>query len=145
MQTFHLFVTIAGLIIGIGAVTVIDIIGFLGRKSGYWSEAAIRVHKVTKPMIWIGMALVFLGAVLMKNQYLISAPEYNLWLQIMVVLIINGFFLSFFISHDLQHHESKGLASHILPKKMQNKILVSFGVSFVGWWSLVFLFINTLQ
>ena len=44
-----LFIFIAGFIIGLGAVTVIDIHGFLGRKSAYWTEATIRTHKVTKP------------------------------------------------------------------------------------------------
>jgi len=52
-----LFLFIAGFIIGLGAVTVIDLHGFLGRKSSYWTEATIRTHKVTKPLIWIGILL----------------------------------------------------------------------------------------
>jgi hypothetical protein len=31
------FLIISGYIIGLGAVTVIDILGFLGRKSSYWT------------------------------------------------------------------------------------------------------------
>ncbi|MDO8659167.1 MAG: hypothetical protein Q7K54_01055 [Candidatus Parcubacteria bacterium] len=50
-----LFVFISGFIVGLGAVTVIDIHGFLGRKSSYWTEATTRTHKVTKPMIWVGI------------------------------------------------------------------------------------------
>ena len=33
-----LFLLIAGFIIGLGAVTVIDLHGFLGRTSSYWTE-----------------------------------------------------------------------------------------------------------
>ncbi len=46
-----LFCLIAGFVIGLGAVTVVDIHGFLGRTSAYWTEATTRTHKVTKPMI----------------------------------------------------------------------------------------------
>jgi hypothetical protein len=54
-----LFTFIAGLIIGLGAVTVIDIHGFIARRSLYWTRATISAHKVTKPMIWVGT---FFGA-----------------------------------------------------------------------------------
>lgn len=60
-EVIGLFLFIAGFIIGLGAVTVIDIHGFLGRKSSYWTEATIRTHKVTKPLIWLGMSLAILG------------------------------------------------------------------------------------
>ena len=49
-----LFIFMSGFVIGLGAVTVIDIHGFLGRKSSYWTEATTRTHKVTKPLIWGG-------------------------------------------------------------------------------------------
>ena len=58
-----LFFILAGFIIGIGAVTVIDIHGLLGRKSAYWTEATIRTHKVTKPLIWLGTLLAWVGGV----------------------------------------------------------------------------------
>ena len=59
-----LFLFIAGFIIGLGAVTVIDLHGFLGRKSSYWTEATIRTHKITKPLIWIGIFLAILGGLI---------------------------------------------------------------------------------
>ncbi len=59
-----IFLFIAGFIIGLGAVTVIDLHGFLGRKSPYWTEATIRTHKITKPLIWAGMFLAILGGVI---------------------------------------------------------------------------------
>ncbi len=49
---------------GLGAVTVIDLHGFLGRTSSYWTEATIRTHKITKPLIWKGMFLAILGGII---------------------------------------------------------------------------------
>ncbi len=63
-----LFMFISGFIIGLGAVTVIDIHGFLGRKSSYWTEATTRTHKVTKPMIWVGIILAVIGGFILYRQ-----------------------------------------------------------------------------
>ena len=65
MYTLTLFILFAGFIIGLGAVTVIDLHGFLGRTSTYWTEATTRTHKVTKPLIWAGMFLVIIGGALL--------------------------------------------------------------------------------
>lgn len=56
-----LFLLLAGFVIGLGAVTVIDVHGFLGRRSSYWSEATTRTHKITKPLIWIGIVCAIIG------------------------------------------------------------------------------------
>jgi len=128
----------AGFVVGQGAVTVIDIHGFLGRKSSYWTEATIRSHKVTKPLIWIGMILAVVGAsVLYRNLPL----EGTVLLQacIAVVLVLNGCFLSFYISPKLLQRERAGLSRELLPMSMQIPITVSFAVSFAGWWSALFL------
>jgi len=138
-----LFLLIAGFIIGLGAVTVIDLHGFLGRKSSYWTVATTRTHKVTKPMIWIGIALSIIGA------YLWYVPEngfgdsFHIHLLVSFVLILNGLFLSFVVSPFLINKEKKGKDKELLPKSMQNKITLSFIVSFIGWWSLVLLFAYT--
>jgi hypothetical protein len=58
---FGLFIHLAGFVIGLGAVTVIDLHGFLGRKSPYWTEATTRTHKVTKPPYLVGNDLGNLG------------------------------------------------------------------------------------
>jgi hypothetical protein len=52
LDVIGLFTSIMGYIVGLGAVTVIDLHGFLGRKSAYWTEATTRTHKITKPLIW---------------------------------------------------------------------------------------------
>jgi len=128
-----LFLLIAGFVIGLGAVTVIDIHGFLGKKSSYWTEATTRTHKVTKPLIWVGIFLAILGGILyFKNEPFSGLPMY---LSIIaIVLVINGLFLSFSVSPYLLKKEKEGRASEILPESWQKKIIVSLIFSDLGWW-----------
>jgi len=73
MNPLFIFLTITGYIVGLGAVTVIDLHGFLGRTSSYWTEATTRTHKVTKPMIWMGTLLAFTGGLLFYySEYLVG-------------------------------------------------------------------------
>ncbi len=134
LDFFGLFIMLAGFVIGLGAVTVIDIHGFLGRKSAYWTEATTRTHKVTKPLIWIGTTLALIGGVIFyRNEVLAGAPLWHL--VIAVVLILNGCFLSFVVSPFLLKQEREGRATELLLTSLQRKITLSFIVSFLGWWS----------
>ncbi len=128
-----LFLLIAGFIIGLGAVTVIDIHGFLGRRSSYWTEATTRTHKVTKPMIWVGIALAIIGGFLFfKSRSFVGIPVY---LSIIVILLIlNGLFLSFKVSPYLIQKEREGRSSEILSWSWQKKIIVSLIFSDLLWW-----------
>jgi len=128
-----LFIFIAGFIIGLGAVTVIDIHGFLGRKSSYWTEATTRTHKVTKPLIWIGTMLAIIGGIIFYRDVPLSGiPMYHA--IIASVLILNGLFLSFYVSPFLLKKESEGKQGELLPASLQNKIIVSLIISDIGWW-----------
>lgn len=125
-----------GFIIGLGAVTVIDIHGFLGRKSHYWTESTIRSHKITKPMIWVGIFLVVVGEIIFfRNKEFVGIPQYLFFTTIL--LIINGIFLSFWVSPFLLAREREGKARELLPPLWQKKITISFLISFMGWWSSV--------
>lgn len=135
-----LFIFIAGFITGLGAVTVIDIHGFLGKKSSYWTEATIRTHRVTKPLIWIGIILATVGGFIFYSQNIITwIPLTHLF--ILVVLVINGIFLSFYISPRLLKRESEGKSREILSCDFQTYIYISFIISFIGWWSSVLLLV----
>ncbi|MBP6855063.1 MAG: hypothetical protein KBD26_01410 [Candidatus Pacebacteria bacterium] len=144
MEFISTFITLAGFIIGLGAVTVIDLHGFLGRKSPYWTEATIRTHKVTKPLIWIGILLVAIGTFISGVNELISSLDFAFRLGIIFLMILNGSFLSFVISPELLKREKEGRASEILPSTMQNKIVISFFVSFVLWWGLLAYIVNSI-
>jgi len=135
-----LFLFIAGFIIGLGAVTVIDMHGFLGRKSAYWTEATIRTHKVTKPLIWLGIFLAILGGLILYRDIGFSGVAL-IHAILAIMLIVNGTFLSFYVSPLLLKREKEGKAREILPDDLQKKIAASFVVSIIGWWGSLFLFV----
>ncbi|HRH30958.1 MAG TPA: hypothetical protein PK886_02760 [Candidatus Paceibacterota bacterium] len=134
-----IFIVFAGFIIGLGAVTVIDTLGFLGRKSVYWTETTIRAHKVTKPLIWIGMFVVVLGYALVLADGIITKGQFITSLLVMVIMILNGSYLSFYISPQLLKKEIEGRVTELLSSDLQKKITMSFLVSFISWWGLLLL------
>lgn len=141
MHTLSIFITIVGFVIGLGAVTVIDLHGFLGRRSGYWTEATIRTHKVTKPLIWIGMLLVIIGHMLLVS----SGIHIAMWkFIVMAIMILNGCFLSFVVSPELIRRERENRATEILSRNLQTKISISFVISFLSWWGLLVSFVFLL-
>jgi len=135
-----LFILITGFVIGLGAVTVIDWHGFLGRKSSYWTEATTRTHKVTKPMIWTGIVLAIVGGLIFyRGQVFAGVPLIHS--IIAMILIMNGYFLSFKVSPFLLKREKEGKPGDLLPRPWQNKIMVSMILSDIGWWGGLFLLV----
>lgn len=141
MEPIGLFLHLAGFVIGLGAVTVIDLHGFLGRRSSYWTEATTRTHKVTKPLIWIGMALAVAGGALWHGAW---TPVAASQAGIAAVLVLNGCFLTFGVSRFLLERERQGRAAELLPARWQAAIAVSFVVSFAGWWGALALTVLSL-
>jgi hypothetical protein len=126
------FLHLAGIIIALGAVTVIDTMGFISRKSKEWTQTTIKAHHVTKPLIW-------LGTIIMTATWLFLYSGQNpdiIKSVLILVLILNGSFLSFYISPRLDKLQGKKV---LLPPKLQISIVFSMLVSFFSWWSLVFL------
>jgi hypothetical protein len=133
-----LFLLLAGFVIGLGAVTVIDIHGFLGRTSHYWTEATTRTHKVTKPMIWTGIVLAVIGgAIFFRHEAFTGIPMYLA--VIAGVLVLNGLFLSFSVSPYLLEQEKLGRSAELLPASWQRKIMISLIFSDLGWWGALML------
>lgn len=128
-----LSIFISGFIIGLGAVTVIDIHGFLGRKSSYWTEATTRTHKVTKPMIWVGITLAIIGGfIFYRDSVFAGIPMWHAFMAL--GLVANGYFLSFKVSPFILKREKEGRSGELLPASWQNKIIVSLIVSDILWW-----------
>ncbi len=136
-----LFILFAGFIIGLGAVTVIDIHGFMGRKSAYWTEATTRTHKITKPLIWLGTILAIIGGSIFYKTLNVESNSMIVHAILAIILIINGVWLSFSVSPFLLAREKEGKQSELLPSDWQIKITLSFIVSFIGWWGSFALFI----
>ncbi|MCM2339317.1 MAG: hypothetical protein NDI62_02575 [Burkholderiales bacterium] len=133
LDFWGLFILISGFIIGLGAVTVIDIHGFLGRKSSYWTEATTRTHKVTKPMIWIGITLAIVGGfIFYHDSIFIGIPMLHAFMAL--GLILNGYFLSFKVSPFILQREKENRSGELLPSSWQKKITISLIISDILWW-----------
>ncbi len=140
LDVFGLFLFLSGFVVGLGAVTVIDIHGFLGRYSAYWTEATTRTHKVTKPLIWLGTFLGVVGGIIFYREQNFSGIPF-VHAMVACILILNGCFLSFSVSPYLLKREREGKAGELLPKEWQNKIALSLIVSDLGWWGSLFLLV----
>jgi hypothetical protein len=138
LDIFGLFLHLAGFVIGLGAVTVIDLHGFLGRKSPYWTEATTRTHKVTKPLIWLGLTLAIVGAAIFHRVHGWTTIV-QVQAVIALILVVNGLFLSFSVSPFMLQREKEGKSAEILPISWQQKITVAFIISFLGWWGCLLL------
>lgn len=139
-EKIGLFTHLAGFIVGLGATTVIDWHGFLATRSSYFTLATIRAHKITKPLIWLGVFLAIIGGIIFYRQR--GVWEFtNIQIFIALVLVLNGMFLSFWVSPNLIKREREGKDSEILPKRMQTAIATSMLLSFFGWWTEVILLI----
>lgn len=138
IDAIGLFLFLSGFVIGLGAVTVIDIHGFLGRKSSYWTEATTRTHKITKPMIWAGITLAIIGGLIFYRHQPFSGVVY-IHLIIASILVANGCFLSFKVSPMLLQREREGKSGELLPALWQKRIMAGLITSDIGWWSGLFL------
>lgn len=129
------FFHIAGIIIALGAVTVIDYLGFISRKNKKLTQTTISAHHITKPLIWIGTILVTITwIIILINETFTNINTIKT--IILIILILNGSFLSFYISPRLDELKNKNI---LLPKPLQNKIKISMIISFIFWWSFVIL------
>lgn len=136
--------TMLGFIVGLGAVIVIDICGALGTRWTYWTQTAIRVHKVTKPLIWTGMVLLVVGYGFMWRGAVLRYDELVLSVGIMAIMVGNGLFLSGVVSPRLYALERAKQDTHVLPTSLQIKIGISFIISVCSWWSLFYIFFRII-
>lgn len=138
MFDFALFFHLAGLIIGLGAVTVIDVLGFTSRKSKNLTQVTIMAHHVTKPLIWLGTILLAISWLFLYSDNTIS----NLKSILLGIMILNGTFLSFYVSPKLDKLIGKKI---LLPFSLQVKITISMLISFFSWWTFVVLTVIELS
>ncbi len=131
---FHIF----GIIVGLGAVTVIDTMGFFSRKSKTKTQTTIQAHHITKPLIWIGTIIVLITWIFMLQEWGFVEKTKTI---LLIIMLFNGSFLSFHISPRLNKLIGKKV---LLPKILQIKIAMSLIISFISWWSFVLLTIAGL-
>jgi hypothetical protein len=74
---------------------------------------------------------------------IIQLPQY--FFLIYFILILNGLFLSFYVSPILLNLEKKGTSKVLLPDSLQRKVFLSFIISDLGWWGSLILFLLFLN
>ena len=96
MQEFIYFFHFVGIIIGLGAVTVIDAMGFFSRNDKKKTQDTISAHHTTKPLIWLGTSIVIVTWILMIWGQNLTGIYF--WKSLLLfIMILNGCFLSFVI------------------------------------------------
>ena len=130
---FYVFlgVHIISLIIGMGAVLVIDTAGVLWLLKKTKLSSVMSMARLTQPLIWIGWSgLVISGSVLLTLKGSVDAlTKLKLFLVLMVGL--NGFFL-----HLIKKSMESIKGEHV-PAKLMFKIALASAISQIGWWGAI--------
>lgn len=126
------FAMLAGLILGLGSVSVIDLLGLRGVRSAYWTETAIRASKATTPLTWAGVGVFLAGSLVLYRETGFSGVA-TFQELLLLIIIVNGLWLTFRISPKVAAFEGTGKT---LPAKLQRRVIGHFGVSFVAWWGI---------
>ena len=134
-----IWLSLVGLIIALGGISLLDVMALLARKSKYWTETIIRAHKVSKWINWAGLGLVTLGVNLLMHES--GAGGVLVIIEfLLLVIAANALYMSLHLSPELMRRERAGKAAQLLPKSFQRKAIIAYSISFTCWWSLVALF-----
>lgn len=102
------------------------------------------MHKVTKPLIWVGILLAGIGGYLTyRTLPLVGIPLAHVCIAL--VLVLNGLWLSFWLSPRLLAREREGNVGVCLPLRMQVPIACSLTLSAVLWWTALLLLVLYIQ
>ncbi|KND49121.1 MAG: hypothetical protein AB198_02525, partial [Parcubacteria bacterium C7867-003] len=133
-----LFIHLISLVVGFGAVIVIDTFGFLWLLKKVKLSFVNQVANITQPLIWIGWTgLVLTGTplILMKGE--VSGLS---TLKIFAVLMVglNGLFL-----HFIKKSMSGVNDESVMPNIVKFRITLATFISQAGWWTAIIIgFLN---
>ncbi len=127
-----LFIHLVSLLVGFGAVIVIDTFGLLWMLGKKTLADVGKVANVTQVLIWIGWSgLVLSGSMLLYTKGYID----NLtWIKLFLVAMVgvNGLFMHFI----KKQMDALGAVSE-LPKSLFFKISMASTISQLGWWGAI--------
>ncbi len=126
-----LFVHILSVILGFGAVIVVDVFGVLWMLKKVHLAQVIAVAKVTQMLIWIGwLGAVISGYILMQE---FTRIPNLVWFKIFLVVLlgVNGVFLHY-IKVALEKISGDNISNEL-------KFRIGFGsfISQIGWWGAI--------
>jgi hypothetical protein len=127
-----LFAHLIGLIIGFGAVMVIDAFGalWLFKKLNIELPLVRRVADITQRLIWIGFSILVVSGIVM----LLMKGSVSDLAKIKLVLVglvgLNGIFLHYI----KKAMDNLGQNAREVPSKIMFRIGLATGISQLGWW-----------
>lgn len=124
-----LFVHIISLVVGFGAVLVIDAIGLLWLLGRVPLSFVVRIAHITQQLIWLGWGgLVASGIWLLTLKGYIDALT---WIKLFFVLMlgINGLFL-----HSIKKYVERFVERGHVPLLYLFRITLASAISQLGWW-----------
>lgn len=133
-----LFIHFVSLILGFGAVLVIDTFGLLWLLKKVKLSFVNQVANVTQPLIWIGwtgLVLTGIPLILMKD----SVSGLSI-IKIFAVLVVglNGFYL-----HIIKKSMGQVTEETVLPSLIKFRITLASFISQAGWWTAIIIgFLN---
>lgn len=138
MDSLHfyivLFVHLVSLIIGFGAVLVIDTFGLLMVLKKRSLETVKKVANVTQPLIWAGwLGLIVSGTnlILLKG-YVDNLTKIKLFF--VLTIGINGIFLHLIKKYLASIHHAEDIS-----QQFRFRILITSAISQTGWWGALFI------
>lgn len=133
-----LFCHLVSLMVGFGAVIVIDTCGLLWLLGKIKLSLISKFAKITQPLIWLGWSFLVLSGIplLVLKGSISSITTVKIFAVIMLGL--NGIYLHF-IKESLSKHEKQ---EH-LPKIISFRIALATFISQIGWWTAIIIgFLN---
>lgn len=131
-----LLLTLAGLIIGLGAATVMDAFAIRSLRPAYWTELSIKASRATVPLTWAGVAVFLVGTLLLYREAGFSGVG-TFQQLLLLVIVVNGLLMTFRLVPELRKREAAGKAASVLPRRLKVRVAVHFIVSFGAWWGQV--------
>jgi hypothetical protein len=136
---------IVGTALGVGAVTVGDMLFFRALKTKRIDESMVETWKTVSQIVWTGLALLFFSGVFFFVVYRLGMPaRLNLaftskfWIKMIIVgvLSLNGLFMHFNMIPTLERLAREGgkLSSQLF-QKSAGRFFASGAISFTSWYA----------
>jgi hypothetical protein len=133
LHAIALFVHLASLIVGLGAVLAVEWYGLLWSTEWRSARDVRQVDVTMRPLIWVGLiGLLASGALLQPD---VAAPATIVKLVAVLVVSLNGVALTQWT--DYLRRFPRKLRFHALPRRARIRFVASAVVSQVAWWTAV--------
>jgi uncharacterized membrane protein len=132
---FYFGFSLVGVIFGQGAALVILFLGVMSLRKHYWFHILNGADKITIPMLWFG-GLNLLIATWFASQSAALAIDNNFRILALVILLINGSYLTFIFAPVIRKLENDGKTTFLkLPMPHQILIFIAGTIAALSWTS----------